>query len=127
MTPQQHGDLYRALKEFTHRFGSMQDNAIAELPAHTTVSITLQARGDTDADTIRAIDVLAWDVLDERAQTRQMDSIHWHHNAHGNIGPVHVSVFAPVASPETNAKDAEIAALKAEVEQLRQAREPVDA
>jgi len=127
MNQQQHAEIYEALREFIHRFGSMADKAIVELPGHTSVAINIQARGDTDAETIRAIDVLAWEVLEDRAETRQLDLNTWHRSATGNLGPVHVAVFAGITSPEMVRKDGEIARLEAEVAELRAARETVDA
>jgi hypothetical protein len=70
---------------------------------------------------VAAVDAVSVALLGHPAKTERMSSGTFHHTTKGDRGPIHLDIYQQVADPDADERDAELARLRAEVEQLRAA------
>jgi hypothetical protein len=110
----------KALREAANRVATLVDQEAAW--PELWVQLNIQPMEDDPETAVATVDAVAGALLDRHGETRQLSNGNWHHDASGHLGPVRVSVFCAVPSPDAVAvREAreELAQLQAEIEAAR--------
>lgn len=112
-----YSDLAGELHSIADDLATLTNRDLPEL----VVTLTLQPRGRrTDNETIAFLDTLGTALLGNPGVTAELLSGDaWHHRVRGGRGPVSITAFEAVTSPEQRAQERERAELEAEVARLR--------
>jgi hypothetical protein len=109
-----------ALREAANRVATLVDQEAAW--PELWVQLNIQPMEDDTETAVATVDAVAGALLGHHGETHRLYDGAWHHDARGHLGPVRISVFCAVLSPdEQAAREAreELARLQAETEAAR--------
>jgi hypothetical protein len=112
----QYGEIARALRLIADRVEASGADGLVPC-TYAVISLIPDSREPQD-ERVATVDALATVLLGSPGQEAPSGS-GWHHAARGDVGPVEVSVHTGVTGPAPDAVQAELIALRAEVEYLR--------
>lgn len=117
-------DVARALRQIAAALIDAEVDAVngpALVPATYGVRLSIlpsTATEHTEDRRVATVDAIATAVLD-KAGRQEPSGSGWHHIAHGDVGPVDVSIHTATTGPAPDEVQAELLRLRAENEALR--------
>lgn len=114
-------DFYAAYAAELHRIAD-DLNALAGrglAAAYVSIDIHPHRAEGTDEQITAEVDAVATALLGRPGETYRLSGGSYHHGARNDCEPVRVAVYNSVSDPDTRQRNAELAALRAELAALR--------